>query len=129
MSQGPVPPRYPPPLPQQRQQAQPQIPQPYPQQPSPQQPYSQQPPALTPAYPPTQQDGFLVNVPGQVPAQPQGAPAINYYSATQEYSGGIWNYGGTLVMHKQAQLPPQCIKCCAPIEGQPLKRKVYWHPS
>ena len=32
-------------------------------------------------------------------------------------------------MHKQAQLPPQCIKCCAPADGPPLKRKVTWHPG
>src|SRR4051812_25411228 len=30
-------------------------------------------------------------------------------------------------MHKNAQLPPQCIKCCAPAEGGMLKRKLHWH--
>jgi hypothetical protein len=44
-------------------------------------------------------------------------------------AGGVWNYGGVLVMHKQAQLPPQCIKCCAPADGPPLKRKLTWHPG
>ena len=117
MSQGPVPPRYPPHFPQQ-----PQVPQPYPQQPG---------APMAAAYPQTQQEGYLVNVPSQAPAPayPQSAQPINYYSATQQHSGGIWRLGDTLVMHKQAQLPPQCIKCCTPIEGQPLKRSLSWHPS
>ena len=105
MSQAPVPPRYPPKYPQQPQQ--------------------QQQPQPMPAYPQVGQEGYLVNVPGQ----PQAAQPISYYSPTAQYGGGVWNYGGVLVMHKQAQLPPQCIKCCAPAEGEPLKRKLTWHPG
>jgi hypothetical protein len=82
-----------------------------------------------PAYPQPEQDGFLVNVPGQPPAQHSSAQPIAYYTPMAQYSGGVWNQNGILVMHKQAQLPPQCIKCCAPIEGKPLKRNVTWHPS
>src|SRR6266567_9137820 len=105
MSQGPVPPRYPPKYPQQ------------PQQPSPQQ---------MPGYPQVGQEGYLVNVPGQ----PRAAQPIPYYTPTAQHGGGgVWNYGGVLVMHKQAQLPPQCIKCCAPADGPPLKRKLTWHPG
>jgi hypothetical protein len=82
-----------------------------------------------PAYPQAEQDGFLVNVPGQPPAPPASAQPIPYYTPMAQYSGGVWNQNGILVMHKQAQLPPQCIKCCAPIEGKPLKRNVTWHQS
>jgi len=102
MSQAPVPPRYPP---------------------RPQQPQQQQPP---PAYSQPGQEDYLVNVPGQ----PQAAQPISYYTPTAQHGGGgVWNYGGALVMHKQAQLPPQCIKCCAPADGPPLKRKLTWHPG
>jgi len=101
MSQAPVPPRYPPKVPQQPQQAPPQ-------------------------YPQAGQDDYLVNVPGQ----PQAAQPVSYYTPTAQHgAGGVWNYGGVLVMHKQAQLPPQCIKCCEPADGPPLKRKLTWHPG
>jgi len=106
MSQGPVPPRYPPQNPYQ-----------------PQQPQS--PPQAVPVYPQPGQDDYLVNVPGQ----PQAAQPIPYFNPTAQGAGGVWNYGGTLVMHKQAQLPPQCVKCCAPADGPPLKRKLTWHPG
>jgi hypothetical protein len=102
MSQTPVPPRYPP---------------------RPQQPQQQQP---VPAYPQPGQEDYLINVPGQ----PQAAQPVSYYTPTAQHGGGgVWNYGGLLVMHKQAQLPPQCIKCCAPAGGPPLKRKLTWHPG
>jgi hypothetical protein len=107
MSQTPVPPRYPPKPSQQ-----------------PPQPQAQPQPAM-PQYPQTAQEGYLVNVPGQ----PQPAQPVPYYNPLAQHQGGVWNYGGVLVMHKQAQLPPQCIKCCAPAEGKPLKRKITWHPS
>jgi hypothetical protein len=103
MSQAPVPPRYPPKYPQQPQQ-----------QPAP--------------YPQPGQEGYLVDLPGQASA-PQAAGPIEYFTPSAQHAGGVWNYGGVLVMHKQAQLPPQCIKCCSPIEGKPLKRKLTWHPG
>src|SRR5258706_2992849 len=97
MSQAPVPPRYPP-RPQQ-----PQVPPQYPQQPG----------APAPAYPQTQQEGFLVNVPGEPPSYPPGAQPLNYLTPGAP-AGGIWTYGNILVMHRQAQLPPNCIKSGAP---------------
>jgi hypothetical protein len=92
-------------------------PQPYPQQPYAQQPYAQQP------YP--QQPG------APQPYQPQPYPG---QIQTLEYltpgapAGGVWSYGNILVMHRQAQLPPTCIKCGAPGDGVPMKRKLTWHP-
>src|SRR5215212_7562549 len=115
MSQGPVPPRYPPQFPQQPQQGQPQIPQ----------PYAPQPGAPLP-YPPTQPDGYLVNTPGQAPAYPQAGQPLAYLTPGAP-SSGIWSYGNILVMHRQAELPPQCIKCGAPGDGIPMKRKLRWH--
>jgi len=116
MSQGPVPPRYPPQFPQQPQQGQPQIPQ----------PYAPQPGAPLP-YPPTQPDGYLVN-PGQQPAYPQAGQPLDYLTPGAA-GGGIWTYGNILVMHRQAELPTQCIKCGAPGDGTLMKRKLSWHPS
>jgi hypothetical protein len=115
MSQGPVPPRYPPQFPQQ---PQPQIPQPWPPQPG----------AAPASDPQTQQDGYLVAAPGEAPAYPQAGQPLNYLTPGAP-AGGIWTYGSILVMHKQAELPPQCIKCGAPADGQPLKRKLSWHSS
>jgi hypothetical protein len=100
MSQGPVPPRYPP--------QQPQFPQQQPQ-----------------GYPQAGDQGSLISVPGQA----EVVQPVSYFTPTGVGGGGVWNYGGILVMHKQAQLPPQCIKCCAPAEGKPLKRKLTWHPG
>jgi hypothetical protein len=42
-------------------------------------------------------------------------------------AGGIWTDGKILVMHRQAQLPPNCIKCNAPGDNRPLKRNLTWH--
>lgn len=114
MSQAPVPPRYPPGY-----QKQPQQPQQIPQ------PYAPQPGAPLP-YPQTQPEGYLVNAPGQQPAYPQAGQPLDYLTPGAP-GGGIWTYGNVLVMHKQAELPPQCIKCGAPGDGQPLKRKLSWH--
>ncbi|MCG8407614.1 MAG: Mth family G-protein coupled receptor [Phycisphaerales bacterium] len=41
--------------------------------------------------------------------------------------GVLWREGNLLVMGKGAQLPTRCVKCNAPSEGRPLKRKMYWH--
>ncbi len=84
-------------------------PAPFPQNPS-QQPYATQapPPQL---YPP--------------PSDPQQLETLNYVTPGAP-AGGIWTYGGVLVMHKQAQLPPQCIKCCVAsglaLRAHPLPR-------
>jgi hypothetical protein len=61
---------------------------------------------------------------------PYAAPQIaGGYVASQPLEGafpGLWRQGHLLVMHKQAPLPPICLK-----SGQPatqwLKRKMQWH--
>jgi hypothetical protein len=60
--------------------------------------------------------------------QPPLVQTIPYYTpSTGQQAGGVWNRGRILVMHKQAQLPPQCVKCGAPAEGPMLKRRLTWH--
>ena len=39
---------------------------------------------------------------------------------------GIWRDGKKLVVHKQAKLPPICVKTNEPSQRE-IKRKYYWH--
>ena len=39
----------------------------------------------------------------------------------------VWRSGKFLVMNKDAELPPQCVKCNAPGHGKKLKRRLFWH--
>ena len=39
---------------------------------------------------------------------------------------GIWRDGKRLVVHKQAKLPPICVKTNEPSDRE-IKRKYYWH--
>jgi len=39
---------------------------------------------------------------------------------------GIWRDGNRLVVHKQAELPPICVKTNEP-SARNIKRKYYWH--
>ncbi|MBC7855727.1 MAG: hypothetical protein IAF94_20035 [Pirellulaceae bacterium] len=68
----------------------------------------------------------------------QPEPAINPYASPQISGGyapglesaagfpGLWRQGNLLVMHKQAPLPPICLKSGEPAT-QRLKRKLQWH--
>lgn len=44
-------------------------------------------------------------------------------------SGGVWQQGNLLVMHKRATLPDRCVKSNEPAHGRRLKRDLYWHPA
>ena len=68
--------------------------------------------------------------PASEPLNPYAAPQIaGGYAPVPFESGfdGLWRQGNVLVMHKQAPLPPICLK-----SGQPatqwLRRKLIWHP-
>ena len=39
---------------------------------------------------------------------------------------GVWRDGGKLVMSRDAELPPRCVKCNVPTHLR-LKRKLSWH--
>ena len=39
----------------------------------------------------------------------------------------VWRSGKFLVLHKDAELPPQCVKCNGPGHGKKLRRKLFWH--
>ncbi|MFO0906094.1 MAG: hypothetical protein U0939_24010 [Pirellulales bacterium] len=69
-----------------------------------------------------------MSMPGQ---NPYAAPAVaNPYAAPtlapQSMQGGVWRQGNLLVMHREAPLPPRCVKTNQPATGT-LKRKLYWH--
>ncbi len=69
-----------------------------------------------------------MSMPGQ---NPYAAPTVaNPYAeqafAQQGQQGGVWRQGNLLVMHRNAPLPPRCVKTNQPATGQ-LKRKLYWH--
>ena len=67
--------------------------------------------------------------PASEPVNPYAAPQIEggYFPAQQTGFDGLWRDGDILVMHKQAPLPPICVK-----SGQPatdwLQRDLQWHP-
>jgi len=51
-------------------------------------------------------------------------PLVDEVPGTQ-----LWRDGSRLVMDKTASLPARCIVCNAPATGQPLRRRLTWHPS
>ncbi len=52
----------------------------------------------------------------------EGAPVSAISSAT------AWAEGKSVVTSNNQTLPARCYKCNCAVEGEPLKRKVYWHP-
>jgi hypothetical protein len=61
-------------------------------------------------------------------ANPYAAPSTGYFPPPKpEYSGGVFRmYGNKLVMHRQAILPPRCIKTGEPAETA-VRKTLYWH--
>lgn len=59
--------------------------------------------------------------------------AFNPYSAPlsnlnpQASAGGCWNDMNVVVVSKDADLPPRCVKCNAPAEAPIKTRTYYWH--
>jgi len=43
-------------------------------------------------------------------------------------ASGIWRSGRKLVTSVNATFPQRCLRCNAPADGKPIKRKLYWHP-
>lgn len=43
-------------------------------------------------------------------------------------SYGLWRFNNALVMARDAELPPRCVKCNAPTSDR-MQRKLYWHPA
>ncbi|MCA9220159.1 MAG: hypothetical protein KDA71_07505, partial [Planctomycetales bacterium] len=54
-------------------------------------------------------------------AHQQPAPMQPMYTPPQGMVG-VWRYGTTLVMHKDAKLPDVCVKSNEPAHGRTLKR-------
>ncbi|HMC10161.1 MAG TPA: hypothetical protein VKH44_02680, partial [Pirellulaceae bacterium] len=70
-----------------------------------------------------------MSLPASEPVNPYASPQIDGgYSPRQQLGfDGLWRHGDVLVMHKQAPLPPICVK-----SGQPatewLRRDLQWYP-
>jgi hypothetical protein len=69
--------------------------------------------------------------------QAPGATLDNPYSAPKSFVGGggmrtgattgrVWREGDVLVMDRDAELPPRCVKCNRP-ESVRVLRKLSWH--
>ena len=41
---------------------------------------------------------------------------------------GVWSEGQKIVTTDGTTFPARCVKCNAAASGEPLKRKLYWHP-
>src|SRR5262245_2627535 len=62
------------------------------------------------------------------PINPYAPPVIpaQYIAPQQAGLEGLWRRGNTLIMHKQAPLPPICVKSNQ-YATQWLKRNLQWH--
>ena len=62
------------------------------------------------------------------PVNPYASPVMPAAFMAPQQPGleGLWRQGNTLIMHKQAPLPPICVKSNQ-LATQWLKRKVQWH--
>jgi hypothetical protein len=59
---------------------------------------------------------------------PQPAVPLAYAAPSTGYGETIaWSEGDVLVVRKGATLPPLCVKCNEPAEGNPIKRNLSWH--
>jgi hypothetical protein len=70
--------------------------------------------------------------PPPLPQQPPLAvPMLNYAGPMLEPVPAdqqvVWRDGKVLVARKLLVLPPLCIKCNGPAEGEPLRRRLRWH--
>jgi hypothetical protein len=79
---------------------------------------------MPPPMPPTNPYGGYAPVayPPPVPGGP-----LDYASPTAVYGHVAWREGSRLVVRKGAMLPPRCVKCNEPAEGQPIRRNFTWH--
>jgi hypothetical protein len=66
--------------------------------------------------------------PGATLDNPYSAPKSDYGSGARNVPsrGRVWREGDVLVMDKEAELPPRCVKCNKP-ERVRLLRKLTWH--
>lgn len=63
---------------------------------------------------------------GDLPSNPYAAPSTDLSMALPQSSGGVFRMNGKMVMHRQAVLPPRCIKTGAPAETA-VSKTLYWH--
>ena len=59
---------------------------------------------------------------------PYRAPMGQVRTPAAGSSGGIWSDGNLLVVHKQATLPPFCVKTNEPASTD-IQRTFYWHSA
>jgi hypothetical protein len=59
-------------------------------------------------------------------ADPSGA-ACPRCGADLPRPGAVWREGRTLVALRDAVLPDRCVRCGEPGDGEPIRRRLYWH--
>lgn len=60
---------------------------------------------------------------------PYAAPRsdVNAGGGRASPQGMFWRAGSLLVARHGAVLPPRCVKCNEPADGQPKQQRFYWH--
>jgi hypothetical protein len=58
---------------------------------------------------------------------PYAAPKADITTSSSEGSDGLRVEGNILVTPRHCTLPSRCVKCNAPMDGEHLVRKLYWH--
>ena len=58
---------------------------------------------------------------------PYAAPKADIGTTSSEASGDLRVEGDLLVTPLHCTLPSRCVKCNAPMDGEHLVRKLYWH--
>ena len=61
------------------------------------------------------------------PPPPQFVGGVATYPSGLETRPGVWRQKSTLVMDKNATLPPRCVKCSEPVVAADFERKLRWH--
>src|SRR5215212_10847358 len=54
-------------------------------------------------------------------------PVLPYLTPMTAAEQGVWREGKVLVVAKETVLPPTCVKCNAPSDGRPIRKKFWWH--
>src|SRR5437870_4809895 len=65
--------------------------------------------------------------PPPLAAQAEPVPVLPHLTPMAATALGVWREGKVLVVAKETRLPPACVKCNAPSDGRPIRKKFWWH--
>ena len=72
------------------------------------------------------EDGLFILPPGAAAASP--VTVLPYATAPVFQQQPVWRSGALLVVRRDSVLPPTCVKCNQTADGEPWRKKLYWHP-